>query len=351
LLRSSQPLTGPNRRRCPEDEKLLGTLLDEEELGFIIDTRSAPAAKQARMSGGGTEPKSCYPGWRRLHRALERGRPLQESFARLAEACADPAPSVERWLSRLDGSRWLGHVKAALSTACLAAQCLDSREGSNALVHGAEGTDTTLLVTALAQLILDPSCRTLEGFQGLLEREWIQVRPRRRAVGMPSSAGWLHPASSAAPQAGHPFQLRCARSASSHARGKQEAPLFLLFLDCVWQLSRQFPFSLEFGERLLLALFDNAYASAYGTFLCNSEKERSLCKVKESTHSLWAWLNQPEEKQKLLNPLYSHNPLVIWPSVEPQSIQLWQGLFLRWIRPSQHLDEAWAEIQRLVEGK
>lgn len=45
------------------------------------------------------------------------------------------------------------------------------------LVHGAEGTDTTLLVTALAQVILDPSCRTLRGFQGLLEREWIEVRP------------------------------------------------------------------------------------------------------------------------------------------------------------------------------
>ena len=47
------------------------------------------------------------------------------------------------------------------------------------MVHGAEGTDTTLLVTALAQLILEPGCRTLKGFQGLLEREWIQVRGRR----------------------------------------------------------------------------------------------------------------------------------------------------------------------------
>ncbi|NWR95012.1 MTMR9 protein, partial [Furnarius figulus] len=322
MLRSSQPLPGPNRRRCREDEALLGAILDEGERGFIIDTRSAQAAKQARMTGGGTESKSSYPQWRRLHRPLERGRPLQESFVRLVDACSDPSLSMDRWLGRLESSRWLSHVKAALSTACLAAQCMD-REQCSVLVHGAEGTDTTLLVTALAQLILDPSCRTLLGFQGLLQREWIE--------------------------AGHPFHVRCTHSAYSHARLKQEAPLFLLFLDCVWQLSRQFPFSLQFGERLLLTLFDNAYASAYGTFLCNNEKERSLCKVKENTHSLWAWLSQPEEQQKFLNPLYSHNALVIWPSVEPQSIQLWQGLFLRWIRPSKHLDEAWAEIQQLVE--
>lgn len=146
------------------------------------------------------------------------------------------------------------------------------------LVHGAEGTDTTLLVTALAQVILDPSCRTLVGFQGLLEREWIEVRPAvLRGPRDPSLVGQpLHPrySPSGVPQAGHPFHLRCARSAYSHARLKQEAPLFLLFLDCVWQLSRQFPFSLEFGEHLLLTLFDNAYASDYGTFLCNNEKER-----------------------------------------------------------------------------
>ncbi|XP_067167767.1 myotubularin-related protein 9-like isoform X2 [Apteryx mantelli] len=323
MLRSSQPLTGPNRKRCREDELLLGTVLDEGERGFIIDTRSAQAAKQARMTGGGTEPKSSYPRWKRLHRPLERGRPLQESFIKLVDACNDTSLTMDRWLSRLESCRWLSHVKAALSTACLAAQCLD-REEACVLVHGAEGTDTTLLVTALAQLILDPGCRTLAGFQGLLEREWIE--------------------------AGHPFHLRCARSAYSHARLKQEAPLFLLFLDCVWQLGRQFPFSLEFGERLLLTLFDNAYASSYGTFLGNNEKERCLCKVKESTHSLWAWLNQPEEKRKYLNPLYSRNALVIWPSVEPQSIQLWQGLFFRWIRSSKYLDEAWAEIQRLVEN-
>ncbi|XP_050788383.1 myotubularin-related protein 9-like isoform X1 [Gopherus flavomarginatus] len=321
MLRSSQPLIGPNRKSCQEDELLLSAVLDGGERGFIIDTRSAQAAKQARMMGGGTEPKSSYPRWKRLHRPLERGRPLQESFIKLVEACNDTSLSMDRWLSKLEGSKWLAHVKAALSTACLAAQCME-REEACILVHGAEGTDTTLLVTALAQVILDPNCRTLTGFQGLLEREWIE--------------------------AGHPFHFRCAHSAYSHARLKQEAPIFLLFLDCVWQLGRQFPFSLQFNERLLLVLFEHTYASCYGTFLCNSEKERCLCEVKEKTHSLWSRLNQPSELKKHLNPLYTYNALVIWPSVEPQSLQLWQGLFLRWIQSSQYLDEAWAEIQRLV---
>ena len=43
------------------------------------------------------------------------------------------------------------------------------------LVHGTEGTDSTLQVTSLAQIILDPACRTIQGFQGLVEREWLQV--------------------------------------------------------------------------------------------------------------------------------------------------------------------------------
>lgn len=42
-------------------------------------------------------------------------------------------------------------------------------------MHGAEGTDSTLLVTLLAQLILDPLSQTMAGFQELVEREWIQV--------------------------------------------------------------------------------------------------------------------------------------------------------------------------------
>nr|XP_060477220.1 myotubularin-related protein 9-like [Panthera onca] len=289
LVRSSQPLTGPQKRRCAEDEELLRALCD-------------------------LSPDSH----------LCRGQPLQESFVRLVEACGDPQQSTDSWLRRLEGCCWLAHVKEALSTACLAAQGME-REGACILVHGAEGTDSTLLVTSLAQLILDPLSRTMAGFQELVEREWIQ--------------------------AGHPFQLRCAHSAFSHARPKHEAPTFLLFLDCVWQLGRQFPLSLEFGEGLLLALFEHAYASPFGTFLCNSEKERCLCEVRTRTHSLWSGLNQPKEQRKLRNPLYAPNPLAIWPSVELQSLRLWQGLFLRWIRPPEPSEVAWEKVWQIVTDK
>lgn len=50
------------------------------------------------------------------------------------------------------------------------------REGASVLVHGTEGTDSTLQVTSLAQIILDPACRTIRGFEALIEREWLQVR-------------------------------------------------------------------------------------------------------------------------------------------------------------------------------
>lgn len=40
--------------------------------GFIVDTRSAQTSKQARITGGGTEAKVGYPGWKRLHPPLEK---------------------------------------------------------------------------------------------------------------------------------------------------------------------------------------------------------------------------------------------------------------------------------------
>jgi len=47
-------------------------------------------------------------------------------------------------------------------------------------------------------------------FEALLEREWLQ--------------------------AGHPFGDRCEKSAFANSKLRQESPVFLLFLDCAWQV-------------------------------------------------------------------------------------------------------------------
>uniref|UniRef100_A0A8C5LWZ5 Myotubularin phosphatase domain-containing protein n=1 Tax=Leptobrachium leishanense TaxID=445787 RepID=A0A8C5LWZ5_9ANUR len=321
LLRSSQPLVGPSRHRCEEDQFLLDEGLVGDSSGYIIDTRSAHEIKQARSTGGGTEKRSRYPKWTVLHRPLERGYNLQESLARLVAACYDSSPSMNRWLSRVQASHWMTSVKEALCTAGLISECIE-RKGASVLVHGEEGMDNTLLVTSLAQLIMSPNCRTLEGFQDLIEREWLQ--------------------------AGHPFQLRCARSGWSQGRSHSESPHFLLFLDCCWQLLRQFPQSMEFNEEFLCLLANHAYSSEYGTFLCNNERERNLYEVQDRTLSLWSFLNDYKLRHQILNPIYEPNPLTIWPSVAPQSLQLWRGFFLRYLLPKNHTDLALKRILELV---
>uniref|UniRef100_A0A8C5MCW4 Myotubularin-related protein 9 n=1 Tax=Leptobrachium leishanense TaxID=445787 RepID=A0A8C5MCW4_9ANUR len=322
MMRSSQPLTGTNGRRCKEDEKLVNATLRPGKRGYIIDTRTLNAAQQARARGGGFEQEACYPQWRRIHKSIERYNILQESFIKLVEASNDQSHNMDRWLSKLEASNWLTHIKEILTTACLAAQCID-REGASVLVHGSEGMDSTLQVTSLAQIILDPRCRTLRGFEALVEKEWLQ--------------------------AGHPFQQRCAQSAYSNSKQKWEAPSFLLFLDCVWQILRQFPCSFQFNERFLITLFEHAYASQFGTFLGSSAYERRKLKLQQKTMSLWSWVNQPAKINKFMNPLFEANGLVIWPSVAPQSLQLWEGIFLRWNRSSKYLDDAYNEMIHIIE--
>ncbi|CAH1247888.1 MTMR9 [Branchiostoma lanceolatum] len=317
ILRSSQPLTGPNGRRCKADEQLLNATLRPGKRGYIIDTRSPNVAANAKARGGGVEPEVHYPQWRRIHKPIERWNALQDSLVRLVEACQDPNSSMDKWLSKLEASNWLTHVKDILTTACLAAQCID-REGASVLVHGSEGIDTTLQVTSLTQIILNPDCRTVRGFEALVEREWLQ--------------------------AGHPFADRCAKSAHSTSKQKFEAPVFLLFIDCVFQVYQQFPCSFEFNEQFLVLLFEHSYASQFGTFLCNNEWDRKKVKLQTKTVSLWSYVNSPEMLRTYLNPLYEPNNGVVWPSVAPQSLQLWSGLFLRWETNNSAEDAAWQEV-------
>jgi hypothetical protein len=71
------------------------------------------------------------------------------------------------------------------------------------------------------------------------------------------------------------------------AKPKETSPVFHQFLDTVYQLLYQHPTRFEFNERFLRRLLYHLYSCQYGTFLYNSEKQRSDARVKERTRSVW----------------------------------------------------------------
>ncbi|KAL1132090.1 hypothetical protein AAG570_010048 [Ranatra chinensis] len=324
VMRCGQPLAGPNNRRCKEDERLINCVIGTGKRGYIIDTRSQALAQSAKSKGGGFEAEAHYPQWKRIHNPIDRWPTLLDSLTKLVEACNDTNSSMDRWLSRLDSSNWMTQLRDTLNCACLVAQFLD-QEGASVLVHGSEGVDATLAITSLAQIILNPDCRTVRGLEAVIEREWLQ--------------------------GGYPFAKRHAHSCYSvtGVRTKAESPTFLLFLDCVYQIHSQFPCSFEFSPTLLIWLFEHSYCSQFGTFLCNSEMERCKQELSKFTSSLWSYINRPEILQSILNPIYEPNNKVIWPSVAPVSMNLWAGLYQRWVVDQTADREVWAAIAELKE--
>lgn len=321
LLRAGQPLVGNGNKRCKDDEKMINAILGPGKRGYIIDTRSANLAQVAKTKGGGFEPEAHYPLWRRIHRQICRHSMLLDSLQKLVEACNETQCTMERWMKQVESSGWLNQVKEVLTTACLVAQCMNE-EAASVLVHGADGVDSTLQVSSIAQVILDPDTRTIHGFEALVEREWLQ--------------------------AGHPFSLRCRNSAySAGSKTKDQSPTFLLFLDCVFQIHNQYPCSFEFSEDFLVLLFRHAYASQFGTFLGNNVCHRTSLNLDKKTISLWSYVNRPAIITEYLNSTYEPNAGVIWPSVAPQSIILWESLFLRWVVPMTATAEAHDALSRL----
>ena len=120
-----------------------------------------------------------YPQWRVEYGKMESRAYLSSSLTRLREACHDSTSAT--WWSRIETSGWLTNVARLLSCAKFVAISVH-RDGklpyppsphlypynmvcvaASVVVHGAAGMDSTLQVTALAQILLDPATRTMAG--------------------------------------------------------------------------------------------------------------------------------------------------------------------------------------------
>ncbi|KAL7979950.1 hypothetical protein Chor_004419 [Crotalus horridus] len=203
---------------------------------------------------------------------IENIHVMRSSLQKLLEVCEAKSPSMSDFLTGLENSGWLRHIKAVMDAGVFLAKAVRD-EGASVVVHCSDGWDRTAQVCSLACLLLDPFYRTLKGFMVLIEKEWIAM--------------------------GHKFSHRC-----GHLEGdpKEVSPIFTQFLECTWQLMQQFPCAFGFNERLLLEIHDHVYSCQFGNFLGTCQKDREDLKIFEKTHSLWPFLLQ--RKLEFRNPLY-----------------------------------------------
>nr|KAF6441544.1 myotubularin related protein 12 [Rousettus aegyptiacus] len=194
-----------------------------------------------------------------------------------------------KWFSLLESSSWLDIIRRCLKKAIEIIECLEAQNMSVLLLEE-NASDLCCLISSLVQVMMDPHCRTRVGFQSLVQKEWIM--------------------------GGHCFLDRC-----NHLRqsDKEEVPVFLLFLDCVWQLVHQHPPAFEFTETYLTVLSDSLYIPIFSTFFFNSphQKDTNMGRESQETQSkplnlltVWDWSVQFEPKAQMLlrNPLYVEKP-------------------------------------------
>ncbi len=139
-------------------------------------------------------------------------------------------------------SKWLGHVSAVLIGSISTAESI--LIGYPVLVHCSDGWDRTAQITSLAQILLDPYYRTIDGFLMLLEKEWVQF--------------------------GHQFAHRLGKSTAN-----ETSPVFLQYIDCIWQIIQQFPTEFEYSESFLELIVICAYSGYFSSFRGNCVRERS----------------------------------------------------------------------------
>ena len=149
------------------------------------------------------------------------------------------------------------------------------------LASASDGWDRTAQLTSLTLLLLDGYHRTMAGFAVLVEKEWCSF--------------------------GHRFSERHGQRSGEYDN-TQRAPIFLQWLDCVWQVMRQHSTAFEFNELWLLDLYDAMLSGRFGTFLFDCQREREEARLKSGTESVWTWMLSGQQRARYVNPLYLPPP-------------------------------------------
>ena len=263
----------------------------------ILDLRPRSAAMANRTGGYGYENTSNYPGCSLQFCNIGNIHAVRDAYQKVSQLCLSPNTSDLQFAAAVEDTKWLSLIRLIWSAAWETAYWVHVHR-MPVLLHCSHGWDRTSQVAALAQLLLDPHYRTREGFACLCEKDFMSF--------------------------GHPFHTRCGHGEGKDGAGGsgtaggggvgagstldegQISPIFLQFLDCVFQIVNQYPECFEFNTKYVLCISEHIYSCRFGNFLCDTEREREMVAgIRQRTHSLWDYL---EERPDLVNAQY--NPQV-----------------------------------------
>jgi len=304
VTRCSQPCVGLKNTRCKDDEDLVRMIREcngKAKL-YMLDARPRLNAEANRARGGGLTDSANYEQASVKFLDIHNIHVMRNSLRTVHELSRLREGEGGAFLRELDSSNWLQHLGAILGGASLVAGLVE--KGSSVLVHCSDGWDRTPQLTSLALTLLDPYYRTLEGLQILIEREWVAF--------------------------GHKFAQRYGPG-DNNPSDKERSPVFLQFLDCVYQLQCQFPCALEYNEHLLHFLLENVYSCRFGTFLFNSEAEQREASAAAKSPSVWSYVAM--HRARFINHCYRSPKKggvsrLLLPSTDLRHLRLWRSHFL-----------------------
>ncbi|KKA26043.1 hypothetical protein TD95_000344 [Thielaviopsis punctulata] len=310
-----------------------------QQKNLIVDARPTINAMVNQVQGYGSETMDNYKHTEKVFLYIGNIHVMRNSLQKVVDSIKDAdvsamPPSQEL----LHGSQWLKHTYSVLS----GAETIARRVGvghSHALIHCSDGWDRTSQLCALSQIMLDPYFRTIAGFMVLVEKDWLSFGHMfRLRSGHLNHESWftvqkdalagttINPGDTDTAASDAFYSLmgnarRLLQKGNEDGEGdglsetvstkapaeeatdlKMVSPVFHQFLDCVYQLIRHHPTRFEFNERFLRRLLYHLYSCQYGTFLYNSEKQRTEAKASERTASVWDYFLS--RRKEFTNPDY-----------------------------------------------
>uniref|UniRef100_A0A8C3P3V9 Myotubularin related protein 8 n=1 Tax=Cyanoderma ruficeps TaxID=181631 RepID=A0A8C3P3V9_9PASS len=130
LCRCSQPLAGFSAR-CLEDEQMLQAIREANPgcpFMYVVDTRPKLNAMANRAAGKGYENEDNYENIRFKFIGIENIHVMRSSLQKLLEVCEMKSPSMSDFLTGLENSGWLRHIKAVMDAGVFLAKVLIEKE-------------------------------------------------------------------------------------------------------------------------------------------------------------------------------------------------------------------------------